>query len=76
MTQWVDTFAKVFATRAQTSDEMLLKEEYIQWVQGNGTLYASVAKQVPVLFELLNSIEEAIKVQVKIEPAKEPKKDK
>lgn len=70
---WIKQFEKVFATRAAPSDEQILKQKYVEWVQANGPVYLLAKKQVPDLFELLSVIESAIGVQVKIEKESETK---
>lgn len=67
---WVKEFEKVFETSVQPEALTQLKNKYITWVKQRGPYYSSLKDVCPEFLELLNAIENVIKVQVKIEPAK------
>ena len=72
--KWITHFEKLFDSRHDDKTEAVLKQEYINWLNERGSYYASLATTVPEFIELLNVIERAIGVKVKIEEPKEEEK--
>jgi hypothetical protein len=73
MTTWIDLFKTYLESATDPTTKAELKQEYITWVKAKGAYYSSLKSVCPEFLELLNSMEDTIGVQVKIEKPK--KKD-
>lgn len=72
-TDWIGTFATYLSSALDPVSRTKLKQEYIQWVKTRGNYYSNLKQVAPEFLELLNVIEKAIAVEVKIEGEAEDK---
>ncbi len=65
--EWLDSFEIYLSSALDPATKVKLKQEYIQWVTSRGNYYSNLKDIAPEFLVLLNIIEKAISVKVKIE---------
>lgn len=71
MTPWIEEFGEYLESLLDPSVKSKVKQEYIQWVKARESYYAQLKDVAPEFLELLNIIEQHLRVKVEIEDAKE-----
>ena len=70
-TPWIEEFKEYLESLLDPSVKSKVKQEYIQWVKARENYYAQLRDVAPEFLELLNVIEQHLKVKVEMEDAKE-----